>query len=204
MNTAGVLACKIDWRRIVTALHKSKTRFVLTGLMVSPVWTGRPRSNHDIDILVSKRRFRLAATAIHATYPRLETRVLTGGVSFAVRGERWSVIDLFIAERGDLAAMLQTSILVVDGKARYRIPRLEPALANQYAGMRDCNRDAGLRLLDACEFTGMVRHSFDEGRDPIDIHWLKELGDLVWKGGGEEIVRFVEQAKAGEVPNPNA
>jgi hypothetical protein len=37
------------------------------------------------------------------------------------------------------------------------------------------------------------------------MNWLKELGELVWReGGGEEIVCFVEQAKAGEVPNPNA
>jgi hypothetical protein len=51
----------------------------------------------------------------------------------------------------------------------------------------------------------MVKHSLDEGRTPIDMEWLRELGELVWAGGGgEEIVRFVEQAKAGDVPNPNA
>ena len=37
------------------------------------------------------------------------------------------------------------------------------------------------------------------------MNWLKELGELVWReSGGEKIVRFVGQTKAGEVPNPSA
>ena len=56
---------------------------------------------------------------------------------------------------------------------------------------------------DGVDFYTMVKHSLDEGRVPIDMARLAELGELVWPGGGgKEIVALVEKAKAGEVPNP--
>ena len=92
---------------------------------------------------------------------------------------------------------------IEDGAARYCIPSLEAALANKYGASLTLSRDAGKRAQDMVDFYAMVRHSLDEGRMPIDIDALAELGELVWPGGGgAEIVRFVEQARAGEVPAP--
>jgi hypothetical protein len=66
------------------------------------------------------------------------------------------------------------------------------------------SRDPGKRLIDAADFHQMVRHSMDEGRQPIDLGRLAILGEKVWPGGGgEEIVRLVEQARAGQTPNVN-
>ena len=54
------------------------------------------------------------------------------------------------------------------------------------------------------DFFYMVRHAADEGREPIDLEKLRDLGEKVWPGGGgAEIVRLVEEAKAGRVPNLN-
>jgi hypothetical protein len=62
--------------------------------------------------------------------------------------------------------------------------------------------DPGKRGLDAVDFYYMVKHSEDEGRQPIDVDALEALGEMVWPdGGGEEILRLVEDAKAGKVPN---
>lgn len=56
---------------------------------------------------------------------------------------------------------------------------------------------------DAVDFAGMVKHSMDEGGDPIDLDRLAESGKFVWpRGGGKEIPEFVEKAKAGEGPDP--
>ena len=47
----------------------------------------------------------------------------------------------------------------------------------------------------------MVKHSLDEGREPIELAVLEALGELVWPdGGGKEILRFVSDAKEGKVP----
>jgi hypothetical protein len=48
----------------------------------------------------------------------------------------------------------------------------------------------------------MVKHSQDEGRQPIDLTKLEALGDMVWPGGGgKEILRLVAEAMAGKVPH---
>jgi hypothetical protein len=40
------------------------------------------------------------------------------------------------------------------------------------------------------------RHSTDEGREPIDLAKLANLGEMAWPcGGGQEILRLVEQVK---------
>ena len=45
----------------------------------------------------------------------------------------------------------------------------------------------------------MVGHSEDEGRKPIDLQRLEFLGEKAWpSGGGKEILRLVEQVKAGK------
>jgi hypothetical protein len=82
---------------------------------------------------------------------------------------------------------------------RYRIPSLEEALASKYGAMLTPTRDLDKRMQDAVDFTRMVQHSADEGQQPIDLIRLEFLGEKVWPaGGGEELLRLVEQVRAGE------
>jgi hypothetical protein len=67
--------------------------------------------------------------------------------------------------------------------------------------MLTLSRDPLRRAQDAVDFSLMVRHSTDPGREPIDLAALMALGEKVWPGGGgAEILRLVEQAQAGQVP----
>ena len=193
---------EIDWKKIVATLQAKKIPFVLTGAHGIATWTGRPRSTHDVDILVkSGRNHARAVKAVQALYPDLEMRAFFGVTAFFVPGERESVIDVTYPHRLDIAQTLETADWFEHEGTRVRIPKLEAALANKYGAMLAINRDAIKRAQDAVDFATMVKHSLDEGRDPIDMDRLAELGELVWaKGGGAEIVRFVEQAKSGEVP----
>jgi hypothetical protein len=197
---------EIDLKKIVVALQGKRIPFVLTGAHGIATWTGRPRSTHDVDILVkSGRNYARAVKAIQSLYPDLEVRNFAGVAAFFVSGETWSVIDVTYPHRLDIAQTLETAIWFEDQGLRFRIPKLEAALANKYGAMLAFTRDAGKRGQDAVDFYGMVKHSLDEGRDPIDLEWLEELGELVWPGGGgAEILRFVDEAKAGKVPNPSA
>jgi hypothetical protein len=191
-----------ELRQIVTALREKKIRFVLTGAYGISTWTGRPRSTHDVDILVKGgRNHARAIKALRALYPQLEVRNLTSVASFFVPGERDSVIDVTYPHRADIEVTLQTGVLIEKDGLEYRIPTLEAALANKYGAMLTLTRDPGKKGQDAVDFYHMVRHSQDEGREPIDLEQLRTLGELVWPGGGgQEILRLVEQVKAGRVP----
>ncbi len=197
---------EISWQKIVAALQAKKIPFVLTGAYGIATWTGRPRSTHDVDILVkSGRNYARAVKAVKELYPELEMRSLFGVAAFFVPGERESVIDVTYPHRQDIGQTLETAIWFDMEGIRVRIPKLEAALANKYGAMLALNRDPGKRAQDGVDFYTMVKHSLDEGRDPIDMERLAELGELVWPGGGgKEIVTLVEKAKMGEVPNLTA
>ena len=194
-----------DLGHIVQALQAKKIRFVLTGAHGISTWTGRPRSTHDVDILVKGGRNQTrAVNALKALYPQLEVRNFTGVVAFFMPGENQSVIDVTYPHRADIEVTLETAILIERDGLEYRIPTLEAALANKYGAMLTLNRPPLKRGQDAIDFGQMVQHSLEEGHKPIDLDQLSALGELVWPGGGgQEILRLVEEAKAGQVPTIN-
>jgi hypothetical protein len=109
---------------------------------------------------------------------------------------------VFYPHRPDLQETLHRGIWVESSNQKYRIPALESALANKYGAMLTPERDAGQRAMDAVDFSWMVRHTLDEGRQPIELPTLATLGEMVWPGGGgKEILRVVEEVKAGKMPN---
>lgn len=194
---------QLDLDKIMRALHKKKVPFVLTGAHGIGGWTGRPRATHDVDIIVrAGRNHARAVKAIKEIYPELEVVKAGWLTAFFVPGEKQSVIGVTFPHRADQEVTLLTGVWVEGRGLKYRVPTLEAALANKYGAMLSITRDEVKRVQDAVDFTTMVQHSLDEGRQPIDLAKLEDLGEKVWPGGGgKEILRFVEQAKTGKVPS---
>jgi len=190
----------VDLRKILQTLNDKKIPFVLTGAQAIGGWTGRPRATKDVDILVKPgRNLTRAVNAIKTLYPHLEVRLFVGVSGFFEPGDKESVIDVTYPHRADLAETLAHPVWVEDQGLRYRIPSLEAALANKYGAMLTPTRQLEKRALDVVDFRFMVLHSLDEGQQPIDLAKLASLGEKVWPGGGgEEILRLVEQVKAGQ------
>jgi hypothetical protein len=208
MWSSTVPASPVHLNDVLRALIKKKIPFVLTGAHAIGGWTGRPRATHDVDILVKGGRTHArAVNVIKALYPHLEMRNFAGVAAFFVPGEKHSVIDVTYPHRPDIAETLAHPVWTEDKASglRYRIPALEAALANKYGAMLSPNRDPGKRAIDVADFTFMVKHSLDEGRQAIDLQKLEFLGEKVWPGGGgKEILRLVEQVKAGRPLNLDA
>ncbi len=190
-------ASPVDLNDIVRTLSGKKIPFVLTGAHAFGGWTGRPRNTFDVDILVkSGRNYARAVSALKALYPHLKVHLFPGLSAFFVPGEKNSVIDVIFPHRADLEETLASAIWITNEEhsLRYRIPALETALASKYGAMLNPNRDPLKRGQDAIDFGFMVKHSQDEGQQPIDMDRLKSLGEMVWSGGGgDEIVRLVDE-----------
>jgi hypothetical protein len=193
----------IDLDRILEGLTAKKVPFVLSGAHGISSWTGRPRATHDVDILVkSGSHYARAVRVIRELYPQLEERRFAGLTAFFPPGEKQSVIEVIYPYRPDNAEALRTAVWVQERNQRYRIPSLEAALANKYGAMLTPTRDSIKRGQDAVDFAAMVKHSLDEGRQSIDLATLEALGEMVWPGGGgKEILRLVEEVKAGKMPS---
>jgi hypothetical protein len=191
----------VDLNQVLRTLTQKKIPFVLTGAHGIGGWTGRPRSTHDVDILVKGgRNHARAVTALKALYPQLEVRDFAGVTAFFIPGERESVLDVTYPHRADLEETLAHPVWTENKEQglRYRVPTLEAALANKYGAMVTPTRDLKKRSQDAVDFAWMVDHSLDEGQQPIDLEKLAGLGEKVWPGGGgKEILDMVDQVKAG-------
>jgi len=191
----------VDLNVVLRTLTQKRIPFVLTGAHGIGGWTGRPRNTQDVDLLVKAgRNHGRAVKAVRTLYPQLEVRTFTGLTAFFIPGETASVIDVACPYRADQEETLADPVWTENREQglRYRVPALEAALANKYGAMLTPTRDLEKRLLDAADFSGMVRHSMDEGRQPIDLEKLEALGEKVWPGGGgKEVLRLVERVKAG-------
>jgi hypothetical protein len=199
----GDMADVVHVDEIIRTLTAKKIPFVLTGAHGISGWTGRPRATQDVDILVKGgRNFARAVTAIRTLYPHLESRRFAGVTGFFPPGKKDSVVDVTYPHRADNAETLRTAVWVEDRELRYRVPTREAALANKYGAMLTPTRETIKRAQDGVDFATMVKHSFDEGQQPIDLDTLAALGEMVWPGGGgKEILQLVEDVKAGKVPN---
>jgi hypothetical protein len=189
-----------DLNLILRTLIQKRIPFVLTGAHGIAGWTGKPRNTHDVDILVKGgRNLTRAVNAIHALYPELEIRTFFGVTGFFEPGKKESRIDVTYPHRADIAETLEHPVWTDNAELglRYRVPTLEAALANKYGAMLALSRDLDKRTQDIVDFMRMVKHSSDEGRQPIDLDRLQVLGEQVWPGGGgAEILRLVERVKA--------
>jgi hypothetical protein len=184
---------------ILQTLRAKKIPFVLTGAHGISGWTGRPRSTKDVDILVKGgRNYSRAVKAMRVLYPHLEMRQFAGVTGFFLPGDKESLLDVTYPHRADIQETLETAVWVEERGQRYRIPALEPALANKYGAMLSPTRDIIKRGQDSIDFALMVKHSCDPGRQPIDLERLAVLGEKVWPGGGgQEILRLVQEVQEG-------
>jgi hypothetical protein len=205
MWRSQIVASPVDLNQLLRTLAQKKIPFVLTGAHGISGWTGRPRATQDVDILVKGgRNLTRAVNAIRALYPELEVREFYGVTGFFPPGDNQSVIDVTYPHRADISETLANPVWVDDRTLglRYRIPSLEAALANKYGAMLTLTRNLQKRGMDVVDFGWMVTHSLDEDRHPIDLEKLAALGEKVWPGGGgAEILRLVEQVKAGRAIN---
>jgi hypothetical protein len=196
-------ASPVELYEVLRTLTQKRIPFVLIGAHGFAGWTGKPRNTKDVDILVkSGRNLTRAVKAIRELYPQLQERSFPGLIAFFIPGEKESVVDVIYPHRADLAEALENPVWTENKEEglRYRIPALEAALSSKYGAMLNPTRQLDQRLQDTVDFTRMVQHSQDEGRQPIDLDRLKLLGEKVWPGGGgKEIIRLVKEVKAGKV-----
>jgi hypothetical protein len=195
-------ASPFDLYVLLRTLTQKRIPFVLIGAHGFAAWTGRPRNTQVVDILVNGgRNLSRAVKAIRELYPQLEERSFPGLIAFFVPGEKDSVVDMIYPHRAHLAEALEDPVWTENKEEglRCRIAALEAALSSKYGAMLNPTRDRLKRMQDIIDFSWMVRHSQDEGRQPIDLHRLEMLGEKVWPGGGgKEILRMVESERAGK------
>ena len=180
---------------IETLVNAGIRRWVLMGLYGYVGYLAQPRATQDVDILVAAEELENAIAAIESRWPQLQTERLEVVVRFrdpgevANTGEMKQVIDVMLPSSDCYAAIL-ARYHRIDKTTGHRVPTLEAACASKFAVLVSPHRDFDRKQQDAVD----LRNIMVPNRQEIDKAILERLGELVYPGGGTEILEFLDLA----------
>lgn len=175
---------------VIAVLNEAGVRFMLMGNYGIAGWRGEERATQDVDVLVRTRDQRKAVRAIREAFPQLGMEDFPVVTRFLDPATGVPIIDLMKPTESLFKVAFRQTIQVEEG---YRIPNLEFALACKFAAMVSPNRADEKKFLDAADFTSIVKKNLVAIRPTR----LRQLGERVYPGGGEEITELVENIRAG-------
>jgi hypothetical protein len=183
-------ATMISPKKVIRLLKEAKVRFVLMGTHGLGGWRSQARATQDVDVLVAKKDHAKAVRILHEAFPKLviEEGTIVTRFKDPVTGE----------PRIDLMKPLQTVYQMVFRHTHqvgdsHRVPNLEMALVSKFAAMVSPHRIKSKKIIDAGDFADIVE--FNQVK--LDRAKLRLLADQVYKGGGVEISKLVEDILAG-------
>lgn len=178
---------------VIKILNKEKISFVLVGLHGIGGWMNDPRATQDVDVIVTSRHHKKSIKTLQAAFPHLQVQDREVVTRMVDPETEKVVIDVMKTNQPIIAAVFKnTKAVAAEGQA-YRIPSLEMALALKLAPMVSLTRLDEDKHQDAHDFITMVKSN-----PVIDLDKAAELGDLVYSGGGKELLEKIRQVRAGE------
>jgi hypothetical protein len=191
-NTRWFMPDAIGPLDVIRVLSRANVPCVLVGAYALAGWLKEPRATKDVDVVVAARHHSRALRAIRTGYPALEMRDTPVVTRFIDAARGFAVIDVMKTNQPLTRSVLRHT-RVVGGRRPYRIPTLEMALALKFAPMTSPFREDQKKYQDAADFIALVKFN-----PTIDLRKLMHLGELVYSGGGAEIIEMVRRVRAGE------
>jgi hypothetical protein len=175
---------------LIPLLQNAGVDFVLAGAHGIAGWMAEPRATQDVDFIIRIRDKQKATDALLAKHPNLEIEKHPDVWRFK-SGEQY-VVDLILTRAPLFRRVIKEFKTTRIGKREAKVPKLEAALAMKFASMTGHWRKLEKKYSDASDFASMARHN-----PAINEGLLRELGELVYPGGGVDLVRYVEDVRAG-------
>ena len=177
---------------VARVLNAMALKYVIVGGHAANGYMGRPRHTVDVDVVVESPK--KASLAIAKSFPEL-TMVDTPVVIRFKRADGDEAIDLMKPLGSKLWKRLIriATTVEVDG-VPLRIPPVEGVLAAKLAAMTSPARRLLDKQQDGLDFARIVTVN-----NSLDTSLLSELGELVYSGGGSEILKLVADVRAGKL-----
>ena len=179
--------------RVIDALNRTGARFILSGSHAVGGWANTPRATADVDVLLVPRHVRRAVAAIGAGFPRLVAVESSTAIQFWHPRSGNVLIDLKKQGRPLYCQARQHTYRITTRRRSYCIPSREFALAMTFDGIRRATRDQSTKLYGVARFMEIVK-----ANPVIDLAQLRRLGELLYAGGGREVLEMVRRVRSGE------
>lgn len=177
---------------VIDVLKRAGVTFVVMGTHGVSGWRSEPRATQDVDCLIRRSHHRKAVKAVREAYPALLVEDLPVVTRFKDPATGKEVINLMKPAEPIHQQAFKSSVPI--GKT-HRVPDLEMALVSKFAAIVSPNRADAKRLIDAGDFVDVAKHNLDA----IDMRKLHRLAELIYCGVGADILKCVDDVRAGEV-----
>ncbi len=186
----------VEPQEVIDVLQRAGIRrWVLMGLYGYVGYLASPRATQDVDILVGEDELEAVVAGILQRWPQMVVDRQPVVVRFrdpgevAIDGEIKQVIDVMLPSNGCYEAILE-QYHVVDPVTGHRIPTIEAACASKFAALVSPYREWDKKQQDAVD----LRSIMVPNHATLDRELLKQLGDVVYPGGGTELLEFLQLA----------
>lgn len=184
-------AQRVEPHDVIAVLNEAGVEFVLMGAHAMAGWFEQPRATLDVDVLVKSRHHRRAVKAVCEAFPALQMRDTAVVTRFADPATDQIVLDLMKPMHDIHREVFKHTLKVGQSHC---IPDLEMSLGTKFAAMVSPNREHRRKLQDAADFGAIA-----VPRNPsINREKLRDLGELVYPGGGNEIIEFLDKMVEGK------
>ncbi|WP_186776080.1 hypothetical protein [Rubripirellula reticaptiva] len=184
---------------IETIVAAGVDRWVLMGLYGYVGYLPQPRATQDVDVLIDNEQIDAALAAVLKRWPRLVPdsgpiviRLRDPG-EIGVDGEVKVVIDL-MRPTDSLYEAILSQHHITDSDTGHRLPIIEAALAAKYSAIVSPYRLFERKLQDAVDFRSIAKGN----RTRIDHDIAHQLAELIYPGGGQEILEFINLAQTDQ------
>jgi hypothetical protein len=178
---------------VIRVLNREKISFVLVGAYGLAGWMPQARATEDVDLVVAQKHVKKATRLLVDEFPYLEADDQEVVVRLRDKESKDVLVDLMKPTQPHLREVFKHAEKIELKKQKYRIPTCEMALALKFAPMISLMRADEKKLQDAADFVAIVKKNSE-----LDLATLEKLGDLVYNGGGKEILELVRRVRAGE------
>lgn len=177
---------------ILPVLDNASIRYIVMGTHGVGAWRKGARATQDVDFLIVSRDHAKAVDAVHKAFPELEVIEAVVVTRFRDASIDEVVIDLMRPNQPLFKLAFRNRVWVEE--KGYWVPNLEFALASKFAAMVSPHRRASKKMIDGGDFMNIV----ETHKDSIRRQKLAKLAELVYKGGGSEVLRMVDDTLAGK------
>lgn len=176
--------------QVARVLNAAKLNYAIIGAHAVNAYSGKPRATVDVDLVAMRPK--AAAAALTEEFPQLTSQVTPVVIRlFANGAEAVDVIQPTSAPLFKRILSLKRTIKL--GQTPAVIPIAEAVVALKFQSMVSLTRKMTDRVQDAVD---LARIAIEVPE--LDLEMVKELGDVVFTGGGKELLKHMADARVGK------
>jgi hypothetical protein len=182
---------------VAAIFEKECVAYVLIGGHMLAYYTGTARATVDVDFIIGGADFVRATKVIDKTYTEFKYNDRVYHVTYDSKKP-----NLKDPERIDLVkdsfslfreVVQKYCVTLRTSKYAVRIPTIEAAIALKFAASISPNRGDENKPVDNADLLKLVR-----SRSELNDAALSKLGDLIYSGGGKELISIVDDIRRGK------